>query len=233
MVTTFVTALVSPTRCGRAVFEQSARDLDYKRIGKQRVEAMQILHILVGIRICAMFYQRVFDPTHETVESYTRSIVQLFKQRPFLLIIDNDCQNYTIYDAVPDGDKFPAPLGHWIFRPGYANHPAVRMWFGYEDALKEYTNVMIENFISRGYKNNMHRYTLPCQIDYPPWLSDPLTVGTHRAALLKKDPVFYGPIFGSLDQIVQEYNLAHLAPPTLYQEILNPEAKTSYWWPVF
>ena len=229
MVNTFVTTLLDSSRSGRAAFEKSAQDLDNKRIGKQRVEAMQILHILVGIRICASFYQRVYDPTRETVQSYITSLIRLFKQNPVLIVVDNDCQNYTIYETVGSIDKIP---NHWIFREGYSSHPAVRMWFGYEEALKEYTNTMIDNFIARGGKNTMHRYTLPTQIDYPPWLSDPLTIGTHRAALLKKDFSFYCLIFGSLEMIICEYHLSQLASPVLYQKIIDPNEKTSYWWPV-
>ena len=59
-------------------FEDVARTLDRKRLGKQRVEGMQILNVLA---------------------------------KP---------PNYT---------------GAWV------HHPAVKMWRGYEDALKQYVNI--------------------------------------------------------------------------------------------
>ena len=74
-------------------FEKSAKVLDWRRLGKQRVEGMQIINA-----------------------------------------INN-----------------PNPQG-------WKNHPATIMWTPYVDALKHYTNVMIREWISRGYNNNMEFY---------------------------------------------------------------------------
>ena len=38
---------------------------------------------------------------------------------------------------------------------GWRNHPVTRMWEGYEEALKLYQNFTIQEWINRGYKNNM------------------------------------------------------------------------------
>jgi hypothetical protein len=74
-------------------FEATARVLDWRRLGKQRVECMQILNALHGTS------------------------------------------------------------------KGWVNHPAVRMWRGYEDALETYQSFMIEEWVRRGEKMR-HTITL-------------------------------------------------------------------------
>ena len=100
-------------------FESSLAVLDCKRLGKQRVEARQILNAL-------------------TIESY-----------------------------------------------GWKNHPATKMWQGYTEALKHYSNMAIQQWIARGYKNTME--ILDCKVfSYPWWLGGKIH-STHRSALLFKD----------------------------------------------
>lgn len=105
----------------------SARMLDNKRLGKQRVEALQILNTLRG------------------------------KSK------------------------------------GWRNHPAVLMWYGYEKALEAYHDVMILEWISRGFRNNM---TLMkpgdfSHIEWPHWCWERKVFASHRSNLLRKDPEFY------------------------------------------
>lgn len=104
-------------------FDESARCLDQRRLGKQRVEALQI-HSSLTIR------------------------------------------NYG----------------------GWRNHPATLMWEGYEDALKLYHDVMIIEWIERGFKNNMS-FLRPSSApaEMPPWLGDDRLHSSHRAALLHKE----------------------------------------------
>lgn len=77
---------------------------------------------------------------------------------------------------------------------GWRNHPAVRMWHGYEDALGLYLNAMIAEWERRGYSNTLERYPLSenSQPEMPPWLGDPEFHASHRANLLRKAPAFYG-----------------------------------------
>jgi len=124
-------------------FYQTARVLDNKRLGKQRVEASQILDILEG-----------------------RS--------------DNN----------------------------WKHHPAVRMWQGYEQALRLYYNTMVKEWEGRGNENNMpllHVFNFVS----PHWLADKRLPLSHRGNLLRKDLEYYGQ-FGWSDA--------------------DPEAP--YWWPV-
>ncbi len=112
-----------------ASFEEVAKTLDNRRLGKQRVEGMQILNVL----------------------------------------------------AQPPG-----------YRGGWFNHPAVKMWRGYENALKEYVNTMITEWKRRGYQNNMPYYDLEgVQIIYPWWLGDPGLHRSHQSNLLRKEPAYY------------------------------------------
>lgn len=106
-------------------FRKSAQVLDYRRLGKQRVEALQIFKAL-------------------TTENY-----------------------------------------------GWSNHPIVRMWKGYENALLEYKNIMIQEWIDRGFNNNMRMETNIEPRIYPPWLGNNELHASHRSNLLEKDFNFY------------------------------------------
>lgn len=105
-------------------FLTTARCLDYRRLGKQRVETLQILK------------------------------------------------------ALKHG-------GAW------SNHPATLMWKGFENALAEYGNYTIAEWIRRGYKNTMKFFPINGEIVYPSWLGLDSFHSSHRAALLFKNPTFY------------------------------------------
>ena len=106
-------------------FEESAKTLDWRRLGKQRVEGMQIIKA-----------------------------------------IEN-----------------PKPQG-------WKNHPIVKMWTPYVPALKQYTNIIITEWISRGYNNNMEFYDID-NVEYPEWLGNEKFHSSHRANLLRKDFDWY------------------------------------------
>jgi hypothetical protein len=74
---------------------------------------------------------------------------------------------------------------------GWTNHPATKMWRGYERALRNYLRAMIEEWISRGYKNTMEIPPHDPDAPMPPWLGDPALHASHRANLRRKDPKHY------------------------------------------
>jgi hypothetical protein len=130
-----------------AGFAESAAVLDPRRLGKQRVEALQILRGL-------------------TVEGY-----------------------------------------------GWRHHPAVKMWAGYEEALVRYGLEICRAWTDGG-RADTCRLTLlgdlaeACAVrrvrtqdelgsagDLPPWLGDEGLHASHRSALVRKDPEYYGPLF--------------------------------------
>ena len=118
-------------------FKKSASILDWRRLGKQRVEGMQIINAIEG------------------------------KKRK-------------------DGKPYK----------GWLNHPATVMWRPYVNALKYYTDVIIEEWIRRGYNNNMELYGAYELVEdgvltYPHWLGNEQFHSSHRANLLRKDYEYY------------------------------------------
>ena len=121
-------------------FTESAKILDWRRLGKQRVEGMQIINAISG---------------------------------------------------VPRKDGKPYK--------GWTNHPCSVMWKPYLPALKLYTNIIITEWIKRGYNNNMEYYDVPgcpitdidTDIEMPHWLGDDRIHSSHRANLLRKDYEYY------------------------------------------
>jgi len=110
-----------------ASFTESAHCLDSKRLGKQRVEGMQILNTLTGKST------------------------------------------------------------------GWQHHPAVKMWKGYEEALSQYVNAMIKEWISKErYKNTMVLYPEITKYTLPPWLGNYYFHASHQSNLLRKNPEWYG-----------------------------------------
>lgn len=115
-------------------FKKSVRSLDFRRLGKQRIETKQILGALRG--------------------------------------------EYE----------------------GWSNHPATKMWEGYEGPLCIYGIRACEEWISRGYNDN----TLPffedmvqlydtCMV--PWWVGMGTFHRSHQSNLIRKDAAHYGPQF--------------------------------------
>ncbi|TDC28686.1 cytoplasmic protein [Micromonospora sp. 15K316] len=131
-------------------FLASARTLDQKRLGKQRVETIQVLRGLTW-------------PTY-----------------------------------------------------GWRNHPAVKMWAGYEEALTRYGLDMCAVWVEPGRADTcavtMTRdLAAACGIgtvrvqaelaaagELPPWLGREDLHLSHRSSLVRKDPEHYRPLFGDV-----------------------------------
>jgi len=64
------------------------------------------------------------------------------------------------------------------------------MWTPYVPALKQYTNIIITEWIGRGYNNNMEFYDID-NVEYPEWLGNEKFHSSHRANLLRKDFDWY------------------------------------------
>lgn len=76
---------------------------------------------------------------------------------------------------------------------GWRRHPVVRMWRGHEDLLEVYLDAAIEEWVRRGFKNSMARLDVPpIALVLPAWWGDERFHGSHRSALLRKDPAHYG-----------------------------------------
>ena len=89
--------------------------------------------------------------------------------------------------------------GMTLLRGGWPNHPASKMWNGYEAALAEYLICGAHELMRRG-KDYRDRpwYDEICEIRStnpyiePVWLGDDEFHASHRSNLLRKDPVRYG-----------------------------------------
>ena len=87
---------------------------------------------------------------------------------------------------------------------GWVNHPATRMWEGYEAALMAYQVAVVRQWLLRGYKDTCLEKTEAIWDkagkpgnDEPPWLGMRRFHVAHQSMLIQKDPEFYGPLFPS------------------------------------
>lgn len=92
---------------------------------------------------------------------------------------------------------------------GWANHPAVTMWRGHTAALVAYGTAVVDVWLARGRADttraNIVEFVHPAPPATqqaladagatPPWLGDDDVHRSHRSALVRKDPDFYGPTF--------------------------------------
>ena len=70
---------------------------------------------------------------------------------------------------------------------GWANHPAVLQWKGYEKALELYIYVISEECKARGFKGRATTY--PALLVIPPWIGKEEIHASHRSRLMFKGRV--------------------------------------------
>ena len=81
---------------------------------------------------------------------------------------------------------------------GWRNHPAVRMWRGYEPALLQYGIAICDEWDRRGYPDTVrdklavHLREQGAPVLAPAWLGNEQFHASHRSNLLRKDPDWYG-----------------------------------------
>lgn len=86
---------------------------------------------------------------------------------------------------------------------GWSNHPAVKMWLGYEGGLFLYQEAVCEAWTRRGYKDAFLEKTEflfsqmgdPYGLITPSWLGDPGLHTSHQSNLIRKDRTYYQPYF--------------------------------------
>lgn len=117
-------------------FEASAFCLDWRRLGKQRLEARDILRVLLGEK------------------------------------------------------------------KGWRNHPAVKMWAGYEEALCLYGKAVCKVWRARGYRDaqlpifeSYLREVRGSTYNFPLWMENHEFHRSHQSNLVRKDPEYYGKLF--------------------------------------
>jgi hypothetical protein len=79
---------------------------------------------------------------------------------------------------------------------GWINHPAVKMWEGYDEMLKLYFNVIVKEWVDRGYVNNYEYFDIDeTKLVSPWWLGDKDFHRAMRSRLIEKNEDFYLPKF--------------------------------------
>ena len=143
-------------------FKMSAHVLDNKRLGKQRVECLQILKTL--------------------------------KKGPKTCCLCGHPMNFHCSDCKGKPKTTP-----WY------NHPAVKMWKGYEQALMYYLHAMCYEWtVNRGFKDTCWEKSITVgfippnvgvEVVMPPWLGNEEFHKSHQSNLLRKNKDHYGKFF--------------------------------------
>lgn len=112
------------------------------------------------------------------------------QRREAFQILHSLRDNWAIYErAWRVGRGLIVP---WTRPRDVSRHPAARMWNGYEEALRAYYNQILSEWERRGYRNTMRRAPVESSYLLPHWLGDERLHRSHRSALLRKDPAWYG-----------------------------------------
>lgn len=149
-------------------FAESLICLDPKRLNKQIAECFQILRAL----------------KYGPIEKYHR---QHYK-----------AERKAKADYIKLKYKFRKKAGYGCYRPNkykraWTNHPAARMWKGYEDGLAAYGYMACLIQVNRGLVNAPHMYmeafknaNVGEDFTYPPWFGNEAFHASHRSNLLRK-----------------------------------------------
>jgi hypothetical protein len=163
-------------------YSKSAEQLDSRRLGKQRVEAYQILNLIDNIEILSIEsgIQQKSD-----FQTFVKEIKKWYTSQTFVYIL-SDKYNPKSELIRSEDKKIKVPDHQRVIKLGFCNHPIVEMWYGYKDALKEYIDAHIKEWCHRGYKNTMHLYDVTSK-NHPEWCSWEKFHVNHKGALLKKE----------------------------------------------
>jgi hypothetical protein len=154
-------------------FEKTAKTLDYRRLGKQRVEANQLLNVILKrVRIDDQY--KSFDEARKLLEEHDQSTW------PFS----------TSYDLTKKR----------VTKPGWRSHPAVSMWADYPEVLKLYFNCMVKEWKFREYRNTMLFEDVDhSKLSIPPFLQNSEFLQMMRGNLIRKDKEFYGKLWPDVE----------------------------------
>lgn len=88
-----------------------------------------------------------------------------------------------IYDIVHEDRQ----VGGWV------NHPAIRMWRGYPDAIAMYLNACLDEWKNRGHVHSYQKIPIADEknVKIPSWLGNEELHASHRSNLLRKDAYYY------------------------------------------
>lgn len=78
---------------------------------------------------------------------------------------------------------------------GWRNHPATKMWRGYENALRFYMNECISEWKRRGFRNTMRLARVRRPLVMPPWFGNRRLHVGYQSNLVRKDAAHYRQFF--------------------------------------
>lgn len=73
----------------------------------------------------------------------------------------------------------------------WENHPAVKMWKGFENSLREYFNICLLEWLYRGKSHKFELEPIDDTFDTPWWLDVDIFHKSHMSNLLRKNPKYY------------------------------------------
>ena len=99
---------------------------------------------------------------------------------------------------------------------GWKNHPAVNMWRNNIDALKLYHDAIVNEWIIRGFNNNMKLYQVDEKLVKMPWWFGSYGFHiAHQSNLMRKDSDYYRDYF---DLKIDELDLPYVWPANFTEE---------------
>jgi hypothetical protein len=195
-------------------FQHSIKSLDNRRLGKQRVEANQIYNLIKYLHLLGDLWKIPYR-TEYNLKSWIELIINTYNQLSYYIIICNNtlcsAPKLKYKSRITPKAKNPNDI---VISLTYGKNPVVRMWFLYPEALQDYTNKCIVEWISRGFKNNMKLFDVPLDYTIPHWLGDSRLHQSHRANLITK-----------------EITRKEKSWYTLQSDFINSGVFTEYYWP--
>lgn len=182
------------------IFQNIARDLDFRRVQKQWVEAKQIILLHEDLELLEGLLDFPIRVPDETVQVRIKLLVRKYKELGYYYT-----RNLETGDLGKIEKTSTLPIKEprseiRVLKLGFCYHPAVRMWFGYTNALRLYHDLIKENWTTREFKsqkirtvNPLFRPTEPLIV--PPWFGRPDIHTSHRSKLVEKYPEHYGKLY--------------------------------------
>lgn len=165
-------------------FKRSAAVLDNKRLGKQRVETLQVMQGLAGMRLKSSVIVDTGRSKHVVFPDGTDGVAPITKK------VDLDPSEWSL--EVTSG-------------VGWLNHPITRMWAGRECWLMSYQFAICREWTRRGFRDTclaktlyLHKHSELCEVRKPKppfWLGNRDFHLSHQSNLVSKLPEHYGPLF--------------------------------------
>lgn len=170
-------------------FIKSAQCLDNKRLGKQRVEAKQILEI------------NLFRTCEEFDWCFCRDCRRIF-------YLPGNKNLHCVYcngDDVTGRGKTNKTV-----KIPWENHPAVLMWRGYEESLAEYGINVCSEWHDRGFEDNLMVFFMKHANQYgsgelPKWSGNKEFHLSHQSNLVRKFPEHYRKFFPDVPNDIPYY----------------------------